>query len=78
MIEPDDKTLVLIGNLVDNDPWHLELWARDDGNAHGKGARWYRAGLGEDADVQRVSWDWLEAHAKQRMDTLTVLGQVQP
>lgn len=74
MTEPDDKTLVLIGNLTANDPWHLELWARDDGNTRDSEGRWYRAGLGEEADMQRVSWDWLLKHAEKRMDTLRVLG----
>ncbi|WP_045740755.1 hypothetical protein [Actinoplanes rectilineatus] len=78
MQEPDDKHLVLIGNLVDNDPWHLELWARDDAQAKDSTERWYQAGLGEDVLVHRLSWTKLEALASTRMDTLTVLGEVRP
>lgn len=78
MDEPDNLTLVLIGSLDDNDPWNLEVWARDDANANGSTARWFRTGSGDDGPVQRVSWDWLEAHAHERRDRLTVLGTGAP
>lgn len=74
MTEPDSLALVLVGSLNDTDPWHLELWARDDANANPSTARWYLAGRGEDADVRRVSWDWLEDHARELGFPLTVLG----
>lgn len=78
MTEPDNLTLVLVGSLADNDPWDLELWARDDVNAGDSNANWYRAGTGETGTVQRVSWTWLEDHAQERRDKLTVLGSGAP
>ena len=77
MIEPDNLTLVLIGSLADNDPWDLELWARDDAVAQGSNARWIRAGLGGDnPNVHCLSWQLLEERARDRGfgDKLTVLG----
>lgn len=79
MPEPDNLTLVLVGSLADNNPWDLELWARDDACAKGSTAHWYRAGLGADnPHVQRVSWDWLEEHARGLQAKLTVLGTGAP
>lgn len=72
MPEPDDYTLVLIGSLNDRDPWEIEVWARDDANAQGSTARWYR--IGDPTTVQRMSWDRLEQHARDRNAMLGVLG----
>lgn len=80
MQEPDDRTLVMIGSLLDNDPWHLEVWARDDANAKDSDVHWYLLhGQGEDfPNLRRVSWDWLAQYARTRMDKLTVLGSAAP
>ena len=75
MTEPANLTLVVIGNLTDDDPWHLEFWGRDDTNAAYSTARWFRAGLGDDGPVQRVSWDWLEVHARDLGSAITVLSE---
>jgi hypothetical protein len=75
MTEPDNLALVLIGSLNDTDPWHLELWARDDANAKGSTARWYQAGVSDHSpDFRRVSWPWLEDHARELGFPLTHLG----
>ncbi|GAB7053221.1 hypothetical protein [Catenuloplanes indicus] len=83
MIEPDDHTIVMIGSLVDNDPWHLELWARDDTNAKTPTrpeARWFRTGDGVDSDEPHpgIEWRLLERRAELRKDKLTVLGSAAP
>lgn len=80
MNEPDNQTLVMIGSLADNDPWHLEVWARDDANAKGSTACWFLLhGQGEDfPNLRRASWDWLLDQAHQHMDKLTVLGSAAP
>ncbi len=80
MQEPDDHTLVMIGSLLDNDPWHLEIWARDDSNAKGSNARWFLIhGQGEDfPNVSISSWEWIVGRAEERMDKLTVVGSAAP
>lgn len=75
MDEPDNLTLVLIGSLNDNDPWDLELWARDDANAKGSTAHWYRACVGEDSpNFESRSWGALREYAAERKGPLTILG----
>ena len=76
MDEPDNHTIVMIGSLADNDPWHLELWVRDDGNAKSSPARWYRTGDGVDSDEPRpgVEWRTLQRRAEERRDKLTAVG----
>lgn len=83
MDEPDNHTIVMIGSLVDNDPWHLELWARDDTNAKPPArpeTRWFRTGDGVDSDEPQpgIEWRTLRRRAEERRDKLTVLGSAAP
>lgn len=73
MTEPEDLTLVLLGNLTDDDPWDLELWVRDDDNSEGSHAHWYRTGTSEDGSVRRLSWDRLRDRARESRRTLSVV-----
>lgn len=73
--EPDDLTFVMVGNLADNDPWHVEVWACDQANAKGSLERWFLTGTGDDAEPRQRSWEGLKAHARDRGDTLTFLGR---
>lgn len=76
MNEPDNLTLVLVGSLADTDPWHLEVWARDDVNARNQSACWYPCGGGDEDEgvAQRLSWDRLLERARARKAPVTVLG----
>jgi hypothetical protein len=76
MNEPGNLTLVLVGSLADNDPWDLETWVRDDENAGGSTARWFR--IRTDDYVERVSWDRLEGDARGTRRAVTVLGSAAP
>jgi hypothetical protein len=75
VIEPENLTVVMIGNLADNNPWDLEFWARDDATAHPSTARWYRAGLGDDGPVHSMTWDRVLTHAENGLGEITVLGR---
>lgn len=76
--EPDNLTLVMVGNLADNDPWNVEIWACDEDNAKGSEGRWFLTGTGDDAQPQQRSWASLQMYARDRGDTLTVLGKATP
>lgn len=60
MEEPDDLTLVMVGNPKEDAPWDVEVYVRNDAKAKGSTARWYLTGTGVNgSNYRRASWNWL-------------------
>lgn len=74
MTEPEDHTLIMIGDLDSGDPWDVELWCRDNGHTDPTtAARWYRTGAGDPDRTQRLSWDGLRDRARTTRRPLAIV-----